>query len=804
MIRLHFDKLYGTARKLEPCQAAVPFPRGACRDEKDFWLVQEGRRRPVQTKVTSRWEDGSVRWLHVDFQADFRANQAEECFLAAGAEAKTYPLGDAEMLTMGMEPETKLWMEAGTKPGMKPGKRIQVSADFSAELPEAGEDRLIKEMVFRGKALPCAFPCPVLRERTADGVRDYESRVISWETVEEGALTAAYACTMELNREDGEKQLRGEALLRFWGGKPWVELEYRLVNTCEERLDIASLGWRIAERGGGCGTGSNSECRAGNDAGCRAENDAGCRAENDAGCGAGSDAGTAGGPVRTMTGISNYRTRFQVSETGERLQVLADADLVMNTANEHFAEVFFGTLFCSRSRGDVGITATIWQAQQNFPKAVTADEDGLEILLVPEGKDRVVMEPGMARTQKVLLHVHEGNVPKEELAARSTIYQMPDKCRLDPEIYHQAGVFEDVFLASEKRIPEYEWVLRARADNHARGYGMLNWGDAPDPGYTKQRRGGDEVVWTNNEYDFPHACFLLYARTGERRFLDYGLVAAEHWMDVDVCHYSKDPLLFGGQWEHTRRHVVDSTIVCSHQWVEGLLDYWHFTGDPRAFETAVGIGENVLRLLDTPMFHQKGGINARETGWALRTLSALYRETQDEKWLSRCQWIVGHFTEWKEEYGHWLSPYLDNTFIHVVFMISVAVGSLMRYYRIRPEESLRQMIVEEVEDMVNSCMLEDGTFYYKELPSLNRSGTNPLILEALVYAWELTGDRKFLEAGLVTFGNIMAGNKLSIGGEKRHEGDAVIQSGDGTKTFAQSFLPLAIYYKAAAEEGLLG
>lgn len=780
MIQLHFDKLYGTARKLEPCQVAVPFPKGACRDEKDFWLVQEGRRRPVQTKVTSRWEDGSVRWLHVDFQADFRANQAEDCFLAAGEEAKAYPLGDVEMLTMGMEP----------------GKRIQVSADFSAELSEAGEDRLIKEMVFRGKALPCTFPGLALRERTADGARDYESRVISWETVEEGALTAAYACTMELNREDGEKQLRAEALLRFWGGKPSVELEYRLVNTCEERLDIASLGWRIAERGDGCGAESDSECSAGSDAG--------CRAGNDAGCGAGSDAKTAGGPVRTMTGISNYRTRFQVSETGERLQVLADADLVMNTANEHFAEVFFGTLFCSRSRGDVGITATIWQAQQNFPKAVTADEDGLEIFLVPEGKDRVVMEPGMARTQKVLLHVHEGNVPKEELAARSTIYQMPDKCRLDPEIYHQAGVFEDVFLASEKRIPEYERVLRARADNHARGYGMLNWGDAPDPGYTKQRRGGDEVVWTNNEYDFPHACFLLYARTGERRFLDYGLVAAEHWMDVDVCHYSKDPLLFGGQWEHTRRHVVDSTIVCSHQWVEGLLDYWHFTGDPRAFETAVGIGENVRRLLDTPMFHQKGGINARETGWALRTLSALYRETQDEKWLSRCQWIVGHFTEWKEEYGHWLSPYLDNTFIHVVFMISVAVGSLMRYYRIRPEESLRQMIVDEVEDMVDSCMLEDGTFYYKELPSLNRSGTNPLILEALVYAWELTRDRKFLEAGLVTFGNIMAGNKLSIGGEKRHEGDAVIQAGDGTKTFAQSFLPLAIYYKAAAEEGLLG
>ena len=136
-------------------------------------------------------------------------------------------------------------------------------------------------------------------------------------------------------------------------------------------------------------------------------------------------------------------------------------------------------------------------------------------------------------------------------------------------------------------------------------------------------------------------------------------------------------------------------------------------------------------------------------------------------------------------------------------MISIAAGSLMRYYRIRPDEHVRQMIVDAVEDMVDNCMLEDGTFYYKELPSLARSGNNPLIMEALVYAWELTGDRKYLEAGKVTFENTIEGNKLSVGGTKTHVNDAVIQAGDGTKTFAQSFLPLAIYYKAAAEEGII-
>lgn len=743
MIRLHFDKLYGTSRQLEPCQTAVPFPKGECTDEKDFWLIQNGTKRQVQTEVTSRWEDGSVRWLHVLFQADFRANQAEECFLATGVEAAACPCGSAETLQIGEGPE------------------ISLSKELSVTLSAAGEDCLLKCAAFRGVPLSYRFPWPRLWERTEKGRRIYHSKALGWKALRKGDLAASYICSLELEPEDGTKHLKAEAVLNFWGGKPWFELEYRLINTADEPLDIQSLSWDIRNERG---------------------------AEN--------------GAVRTMTGISNYRTSFQISETGEPVSVLVDSGLVMNTANEHFAEVFFGTLFCSRSCPNQGIAATVWQAQQNFPKKVEANREGLVISLVPEGEDRVEMLPGMARTQRVLLHVYDGRASKEEIAARSTIYQMPDKCRLEAEVYRRAGVFEEVFLAKELQIPAYERVLRARADNHARCYGMMNWGDAPDPGYTRQRRGGDEVVWTNNEYDFPHACFLLYARTGQRRFLDYGLIAADHWMDVDVCHYSADPLIYGGQWEHTRRHIADGNIACSHEWVEGLLDTWHFTGNRRALDTALGIGENVLRLLETPMFHQKGGINARETGWALRTLSALYKETLDSRWLARCQWILGHFTEWKEEYGHWLSPYLDNTFIHVVFMISIAAGSLMRYYRIRPDEELRQLIVSEVEDMVDNCMLEDGTFYYKELPSLNRSGSNPLILEALVYAWELTGDRKFLEAGRITFGNIMEGNKLSIGGVKRHVEDAVIQDGDGTKTFAQSLLPLAIYYKAAAEEGI--
>ena len=169
-------------------------------------------------------------------------------------------------------------------------------------------------------------------------------------------------------------------------------------------------------------------------------------------------------------------------------------------------------------------------------------------------------------------------------------------------------------------------------------------------------------------------------------------------------------------------------MVCSHQWVEGLLDYYHFTGDERGLETALGIGENVLRLLDTPMYAKVGEINARETGWALRSLTALYVETNDKKWLAKADKIVQDFRVWGEQYGgDWLAPYTDNTVIRVGFMISVAVGSLMRYYRVFPSMELKEMMVNAVDDLIENFYMErTGLFYYKELPSLNRLGTNTL------------------------------------------------------------------------------
>lgn len=787
-MELYFPKLYRYDRPREHCYIAVPFAEGELGSAEGVRVFQGEKQMPVQTKVTSRYRDGSIRYLFVRFLADLPGNQKAVLRLETGAEGSGSPAA-SPVENPGYE-GLKL-VRTGHGFVVEGGLRFEVSDGASSlfDWLENGQVRYEAQQ----------FTGPFLED--GDGGH-YTLCLGKWRAMESGPLVAVLRCMGECR---GPRPVTFEVKLTAYSEKPWVEIAYRIINSTDELLKIAELRFSLLAQNGasaGCVLKEEEE-RAKPDF-----SDAGKAALSEAvfhTLGTAELSGIEGRVegVRTCAASSNYKTDFLIGSRGASVEKTVDAEYLLKEANEHMAEVFYGTFFADRTDGTGGVCATVFQAQQNYPKAVRADEEGVHILLVPKGKGQVAMQPGMSREQRFLLHFHGPQTGLLELDDRSLIYQMPDRPSILPEVFRDAGVMPDLFVEKEKQKDEVEIALIARCDGHARCYGMLNWGDAPDPGYTTQGRGKGMPVWTNNEYDYPHACALLYARTGERRFLDYVFTAASHWMDVDVCHYSQDPLLFGGQWEHSRGHCLDSVIVCSHQWVEGLLDHYHFSGEERALETAVGIGENVLRLLDTPMYQKSGEINARETGWALRTLSALYVETGEERWLPKCEKIVDQFREWKELYGGWLAPYTDNTMIRTGFMIAVAVGSLMRYYRVFPREDIRAMILEAVDDLVDNCLMENGLFYYKELPSLSRLGNNTLLLEALTCAWELTGESRYLRYGLRTFNSTVEGTKRSVGGTKSVVGDALINAGDGTKTFAQSFLPLSLFYKAAADCGLL-
>lgn len=616
-----------------------------------------------------------------------------------------------------------------------------------------GKNKIFDYIEYKGVKYDALVSMPALKDKKGN---EYGTVIDNWEIMEYSPL----CCNV---RGRGSHLLKDKRVFSFeininiFRNKSAFELGYRIINDTDDTLNVESLVIESSKK--------------------------------------------TAGRARAAAAYSNYKTSFDINEEGEEAYKYVDANMLLYESNEHNSEVFYGTFFGDYTDEEIGVCACVYQAQQNFPKAVKVQNTHTEVMLVPKDIGEVVILSGMAREQKVLFYFHTPDEDIQSINNKTIIYQMPDKPEISPEVFEKSGVFIDVFVKNKNY--DMEMYIGAKADEHARAYGMMYWGDSPDMGYTNQGRGKGKLVWSNNEYDFPHACALQYARTGTRRFLDYVLVNSKHWIDVDVCHYSSDPLIYGGQYEHTWDHIGARNIVCSHEWVEGLLDYYHLSGDIDGLNTAIGIGENILRLLETPMFQRAGEANARETGWAMRSLTALYTETNDEKWLEKCDWIVGHFKEWEERYGLWLSPYTDNTAIRVVFMISVAVGSLMRYYRVRPNADIKRMILHAVDDLCDNARLDNGLFYYKELPSLKRLGNNPLIMEALSIAYELTGDRKYIEYGMPTLKYVLSFKPAGVTYAKRIEENALIQGHMGTKSFAQMMIPVTVFYKYASELGLM-
>ena len=787
-----FDKLYRYDRTVLS-YIAIPVKEGELYSLENVQILQKGNAVPIQKKVTSRYADGSIRYMLLRFLADLPGNKRE--ILTCDFHSEKKPR------------QTELSCQSVTDGFLIRNRFLTVVLLHQTE-------HLFSSVQTADKVYQAEqFFGPYLKDEKN---REYHMLFEDWVVKEQGDLYIRIGCRGTAVCKEVQKDIDPitfECNLDFYAESQDIEVAFRLINSTEELLSIRSFGFALLSKAGG------GECLDWTlSSGKEAEVDStGCgdRRESFYQEGIFETTGIKELPsiekqigvdtVRTCVGRSNYKTKFLIGQDGRAVDFTIDANSLIQEANEHYAEVFYGTFFADRTEADGGVSATIYQAQQNFPKAVKADQNGIFLMLVPEGEgiDPIEMESGMSREQKFLLHFHSAEESLTEIDHKSLMYQMKDRPFIRPEVFQDAKVMPDIFLDPSEQKAEVEIALIGRCDGHGRSYGMMCWGDTPDMNYTTQGRGKGMLVWGNNEYDFPHACAMQYARTGERRFMDYMLTAAQHWMDVDICHYSKNPLLLGGQWEHTRRHVKDGVMVCSHEWVEGLLDYYHFTGDERGFQTAVGIGENVLALLETPMYQTAGESNARETGWALRTLTALYIETQDKKWLEKCEWIVRQFMVWKEEYGEWLAPYTDNTLIRVGFMISVAIGSLMRYYRIAPSEELKQLLLDAVDDLVEHAMLPCGLFYYKELPSLNRLGTNTLLLEALTIAYELSGDTAYLRYGKLTFERAVREAIPSTGGAKRHVEDAVLTNGAATKNFAQSFLPLTLYYTALVKEKMI-
>ena len=706
MNTLRFEKFSKLDRR-EPVAFAVPCAQGELRDPADFRLLEGERVIPCQTTVTGRWPDDSVKWLFVRAICDLPGNAAKELHFACAGGPPPAPA--PPRVTVSRLADGSLAIDTGP---------------LSCVVPAHGLWP-VRDVRLNGRALWDADPFRGFRAQfggVAHRSRDLAVRL----TVEEDGPLCAVVRIDAVNAAD--EALPGvRARLYCWAGMPWLTLQYTLTNRSR------ALGTAIPVRDWAL------------------------------------DLEPAGAAPLLRAAQSCYWDQVARSTTSVAIRLTADWWRLDGC--EHQVDCYAHNTWADWQGERGGVLVSVRHASQNFPKGYVVEPARLVVELYPPTEtDALEWFAGVAKTHELLLHFHAPDCTDAELGCRAAQFQLGDRPALSPERYGASGVWPEAIFAGPVSRKLLAFFARV-ADMRPVALGIFNFGDEPEAGYTNQGRGdagadeGDRQVWLNNEYDLAHHLFLFYARTGERRFLEYALNSARHWLDVDLVHSDVAPRLRGGHLAHCRRHAAQTMVYPSHQWVQGLFDMYHFSGDPEARELALGVAANVLWQSEHCGYLTPKGGSTREMGWALRCMLNAWHETRDEQYLRLGERIEALFADWGDGPGGgaMLAPYTAHSEPRAIFMNALTATSLAMWATATGSTRARQLALAIAADLATHGMTPWGLPYYKELPSLRVASAGAMFVEAMSWAYRLGGDRRLLEAALPALEDMLHTESYHLG-----------------------------------------
>ncbi len=304
---------------------------------------------------------------------------------------------------------------------------------------------------------------------------------------------------------------------------------------------------------------------------------------------------------------------------------------------------------------------------QLYPKAFEARADGrVRLALFPESARPQNIYTGVAKTHEMILSFRGEDVSAE--------LDAPLYAVAPPKWYtREARALGRLAESSPEAIRPQYWPLVQRYDRwltasrdavlakRDRGfefqgrrfdeYGMLNFGDAMHKLITDDRRPDYGIHWETEYYDFPHALFLHFFRTGDLTSFRTAIEAAAHLADVDISHHEVEPGRDGAPrtgpgLNHWTRYS-NGVFISSTSWAfyknEGLLDRYLLTGDLWSRDAArmssdFGVTYNGLDI----------HTNTRSIGHGLFAMLKAYEVFGDKKYLDRAHWIIDCVQAWQD------------------------------------------------------------------------------------------------------------------------------------------------------------
>jgi hypothetical protein len=256
---------------------------------------------------------------------------------------------------------------------------------------------------------------------------------------------------------------------------------------------------------------------------------------------------------------------------------------------------------------------------------------------------------------------------------------------------------------------------------------------------------------------------MLFLRDGDITRWWGAEAHALHTMEVDTCHHAvpteeqPDPqLMLNGQYRHCYQHIGGAQTVgdshraagLSHTFCEGLADYYYLTGDTRARDQVLATARRLARFTLSPQGYVWGW--GRNVGWGLLVMGAAQRIEPDELVERAAEAILQKLESLQSESGKIMRSSLHPRALEDRG-VNLTVRGLIKWHQVTGCERTRRQILELMDMFVQRCIGPEGLPTQGTWPEIAKPATvsNGFAnLECLAYAYELSGEQKYVEAGV--------------------------------------------------------
>ena len=758
----------GIARNDEPVRSGLPLPRGTIRALEDLVLVDEtGQPVAAQFESLSRWEDGSQRWVLLNFLQSIGASETR-CFELKSLQGEPpAPLAQKVSVT---QADDRFCIDTGKVKFQVPIYGDSILADIE-RLDQSGQWRRVSEqgleaVVWSTGVMPFKSyveNCVVESAGPLKAVLKIEGHHRLWDPrqgVFESSQDAAFAFVLRVF---------------CWAGSDEIRLQYTFINdtrdqhvrpseryhvyALEELRDYEWANGRWVERPKGLRF--REKELLDNDYGQLQARTIRLRLHLDdphqryAFGVEGSDpvTGPIDGPValQQVGPVPNFDQFYQELPFPH----VPFKGMVLHGRNQPVREFEKGRGWLALEGDHNRLLFASKYFWQYHPKVLACDARQVEFLVWSKLEDLPDPEIGFAKTHEVALQL---GGPEEELdpESRMAALHCPLRAVTAPDHYVAADVFGTTSPADRERFPHIEdHLLRGaqQAEEEIKAhnlYGVRDFGDTYGTRF-------DVTIAYNQEYDHLLGAALQFARTADCFYLDRADALAWHFVDVDVLHASNSPLNELGQHMHFTDHAKGETHA-GHCTVEGLWHYYMLTGEPRVGEVARGTADYFAKVAAWKDFLDFRDDEERTIGWALRALVPSYSATLDPRYKLAAQMVVEQAIAGQDpDTGNWDHPLYPNEDKHrptcvggKPWMVGIIVEGMKKYHRAFDDPRVNDLILKATDWIIAS------NYVYMTCKDHEPREGGLHHLTALTYAWELSGERFYLDEALRIFAHLTA------------------------------------------------